>query len=192
MPSPEASRRNLEKAKANWRRPRPWRSYQETRLITRLAWQWYRSRGPKCSGRELARRLSVSHTYIQKLMRDFSSQSAETGTDTCEVVSSRAADLRNILLEERAFGSATFGALRYAQEESRKMREYGWLRCPPGEKASIFQTGNAVPARTDYCNPFSAVNHSMVVAGENKKVRPVRLLTGGSVSAGRRNGKPAR
>jgi hypothetical protein len=28
-------------AKANWRPPRPWRSLQETRLITSLAWQWF-------------------------------------------------------------------------------------------------------------------------------------------------------
>jgi hypothetical protein len=60
MPSPEASRLNLENAKIYWRASRPWRSKQETRV-----------REPRCSGRAIARKLGVSHTYIQKLRREF-------------------------------------------------------------------------------------------------------------------------
>lgn len=46
-------------------------SDQETRVIRRLAWQWCRSQQPICSGREIARRLGVSHAYIQKVLREF-------------------------------------------------------------------------------------------------------------------------
>jgi hypothetical protein len=54
VPSREASLQNLEKARANWRQPRPWRSYAERRLIRMFAWQWLLGRGPWCSGRALA------------------------------------------------------------------------------------------------------------------------------------------
>jgi hypothetical protein len=36
MPSREASLQNLAKARLRWRRPRPWRSYSESRLIPHL------------------------------------------------------------------------------------------------------------------------------------------------------------
>ena len=56
---------------AHWRAPRPWRSPRESRLIRRLVWRWYKRKGPHCSGRELARHLGVSHTCVQKLLREF-------------------------------------------------------------------------------------------------------------------------
>jgi hypothetical protein len=100
MPSPESSRWNLEKAKANWRRPRPWRREQERRTIRCLVWQWFIYRGPgKWSARAVGRRLGVSHTYVQKLVREF------------------ARDPAKMLREERerAFDVATFEELSEAR-----------------------------------------------------------------------------
>jgi hypothetical protein len=78
MPSREASLHNLEKARAKWRPPRPWRSLQETRVIKRLVWQWFTYRGPgKWSARAVGRRLGVSHTYIQKLVHEFVTDSSK-------------------------------------------------------------------------------------------------------------------
>lgn len=165
MPSPETSRRNLEKAKANWRAPLPWRSLQETRLIKALAWRWYRMKEPRCGGRQIARWLGVSHTYIQKLVREFDG------------------DTRNIVQQQRAYGQAKFAELRRAQEETAQLRERGWL-CrsskPPDIKAAVAAVeiqciagqsprGNGIP-----CDPLVEVKYSMMlVAEENRKVRPI-------------------
>ena len=67
---------NLRKARSSPRfhPPRPWRSRQESDAIKRLVWRWYSHNGPgatKESGRAVARHLGVSHTYIQKLCREF-------------------------------------------------------------------------------------------------------------------------
>src|SRR5262249_28063839 len=111
MPSLEASLRNLAKARAKWRPPRPWRSAQESRVIKRLVWQWFRYSGPgRWSVRALGRRLGVSHTYIQKLVREF------------------AGDPGKIDRLVRSSHSASFEQLSQAQEETRKQRERGWLR----------------------------------------------------------------
>jgi hypothetical protein len=45
MPSYESSMRNLEKAQATWRRPRPLRSGHESRVIRRFVFQWFTCRG---------------------------------------------------------------------------------------------------------------------------------------------------
>lgn len=111
MPSRESSRLNLEKARNHWRRPRPWRSELESRVIRRLVWQWQSSdQRATCSGRKLARRFGVSHTWIQKLVSEF-----ET-------------DPSKILREVRIYGAATLDELRRAQEETVTDRERGWLR----------------------------------------------------------------
>ena|SRR5215471_5489555 len=111
MPSLEASLRNLAKARAKWRPPRPWRSAQETRVIKRLACQWFNYRGPcKWSARALGRRLGVSHTYIQKLVREF------------------VANPGKIDRLVRSSHLASFEQLRLAQEDTRKQKERGWLR----------------------------------------------------------------
>lgn len=111
MPSPESSRLNLEKARERWQRPRPWRSEGESRVIRRLAWQWFRDdRGATCSARRLARRLGVTHTWVQKLIREFE------------------ADPSKMLREQRICRSATLDDLRRAQEETVRDRERGWLR----------------------------------------------------------------
>src|SRR5262245_9887866 len=81
MPSPETSRRNLEKARARWRAPRPWRCDAETQLIKRIVWRWCSDGRPRWSGRQLARLLAVSHTYVRKLAREFARDSVLPGID---------------------------------------------------------------------------------------------------------------
>jgi hypothetical protein len=76
MPSPEASRRNLEEGRANWRPPQHWRSPAEAQLIRCVCWQWYTCRGHRSTKRELARHIGVSHTFIQNLLKEFSSVGA--------------------------------------------------------------------------------------------------------------------
>jgi len=88
----------------------PWRSYEETRLIRRLVWQWFTFRGPgKWSARAVGRRFGVSHTYIQKLV--------------CEFVT----DPSKIEQEVRSSYPATFEQLSRAQEETRRQKDSGWL-----------------------------------------------------------------
>jgi transcriptional regulator with XRE-family HTH domain len=67
VPSPNASRRNLEKARERWRAPRPWRSEQETRVIKQIVGRWLLDRMSHCSRRKLAQRLGVSQAYLWKL-----------------------------------------------------------------------------------------------------------------------------
>jgi hypothetical protein len=69
MPSYESSMRNLAKARARWRPPRPWRSTDESRMIRRYVFVWYTGRGSKPSGRAWAKQLGISHTWLQKLVR---------------------------------------------------------------------------------------------------------------------------
>jgi hypothetical protein len=128
MPSLEASLRNLKKARAAWSHPpRPWRSLYESRVIKRLARQWFISREPrKWSGRAVARWLGVTHTYIQKLVREFATDSSEMERET------------------RRHAPATFEQLRLAQEETRKQKDHGWLRPPCRWKIAEFEIGDSV------------------------------------------------
>ena len=113
MPSRETSLRNLAKAHARWHAPKPWRSAQETRVIRRLVWQWFTYRGPgKWSARAVGLRLGVSHTYVQKLVREFVTDPSKIGR------------------EVRRSYLATFEQLNHAQEETRQQRDRGWLRLP--------------------------------------------------------------
>jgi hypothetical protein len=118
MPSPEASRANLELARAVrgpcWRQPRLWRSREESRLIRQLVWQewWnaqkYHWRAP--SGRALARKFGISHTWAQKLLREVRG------------------DPGKLQEEFRLHGLATMQLLFMAQEKSHEMRANGELR----------------------------------------------------------------
>jgi hypothetical protein len=164
MPSPETSRRNLEKARANWRAPLPWRSLQETRLIKALAWRWHRMKEPRCGGRQIARWLGVSHTYIQKLVREFD------------------ADTRNIVQQQRAYGQVTFANLERAQEETARIRERGWLRRsskPPDIEAAVAAVeiqcvaGQSPREERIPCDPLVEVKYSILEAEENRRMRPV-------------------
>jgi hypothetical protein len=167
MPSPETSRRNLQKAKANWRAPLPWRSAQETRLIKTLAWHWHKMKEPRCGGRQIARWLGVSHTYIQKLVREFDG------------------DTRNILQQQRAHGQATFADLLRAQKQTAQLRERGWLR----RSLKPAAVGAAAADRVQFvaklspiverppCDPLVELKYSrMLLQEENRKIRPIPFL----------------
>jgi hypothetical protein len=110
MPSHESSMRNLAKACARWRPPRPWRSSDESRMIRRYAFLWYTARGKRPSGRDWARQLGVSHTWLQKLVRQFQ------------------ADPSHVWRLQRANGDPRFTELSRAREYSQQMRERGELR----------------------------------------------------------------
>jgi AraC-like DNA-binding protein len=126
VPSPEASRRNLEKAKANWRPPRHWRSQQEAHVIRRMVWQWFTYRAPrKLSARAVARQLGISHTYVQKLVREFRTNPSE-------------------MQRQRAFGETTFGDLSQAQEITRQERARGHLRSRRPHKIAEFKVDDNV------------------------------------------------
>lgn len=110
MPSYESSIRNLEKARTRWRPPRPLRGSQEARMVRRFAFQWFTCRGSKPSGREWARALGISHTWLQKLVRQFT------------------ADPKEMWRVQAANGDPRFEELSRAREYSRQRRERGELR----------------------------------------------------------------
>jgi hypothetical protein len=110
MPSYESSMRNLAKARAKWRPPLPWRSSQEAQMIRRYAFQWFTCRGSRPSGRAWARSLGVSHTWLQKLVREFT------------------ADPNEMWRLQKAKGDPRFTGLNRAREYSRQIGERGELR----------------------------------------------------------------
>jgi hypothetical protein len=126
MPSHETSLRNLERARARWRPPRPWRSRAGSQAIRMITWQWLLGRGPWCSGRALAQWLGVSHTYIQKLSRTLPR------------------DENDFLRKVRYFGAPSIDTLRRAREESRRQRERGFLRTQPRWKWVEFDIGGTI------------------------------------------------
>jgi hypothetical protein len=109
MPSLEASLQNLKKAKAHWRSPRRFRAAQESWVIRRLVWQWLNYPGHKWSARGVGRRLGVSHTHIQKLVREF------------------AEDPRKGKHMDQS-PMATFDELSRAQQETKQQSDLGRLR----------------------------------------------------------------
>jgi hypothetical protein len=110
MPSYESSMRNLAKARAVWRPPRPWRSSDEARMIRRYVFQWLTARGKKPSGRDGARQLGIGHTWLQKLVREFTT------------------DPKEMWRLQATKGDPQFTELTRARENSRQMRERGELR----------------------------------------------------------------
>ena len=120
MSAYESSMRNLAKAKAKWRRPLPWRSSDESRMIRRYVFLWYTGRGQKPSGRDWARQLGISHTWLQKLVRKFMADSTE------------------MWRLQLAKGDPKFGEFSRAQEHSRRMRARGELRMSPSAKRAKF------------------------------------------------------
>jgi hypothetical protein len=122
VPSHESSMRNLAKARARWRPPRPWRSSDESLVIRRYAFLWYTARGKRPSGRDWARQLGISHTWLQKLVRQFQ------------------ADPSQMWRLQRANGEPQFSELSRAREYSQQMREGGELRVSGGSKrAKLFE-----------------------------------------------------
>ena len=112
MPSYEASIRNLLKAvnSPRWHRPRPWRSKQEVEMVRRFAFWWYTGRDRnKPSGRNWARQLGISHTWLQKLVRDFEIDPSE------------------MWQLQAAYGDPTLAQLNDARESTEKLRRQGEL-----------------------------------------------------------------
>lgn len=117
MPSREASLQNLEKARAHFRPPRPWRSREESRVIERFVFQWVCSRDPHGpSGRAQAKGLGISHTWLQKLVRRFRTDPRTTRSF-------------------RDCGEPTVAELIRAQEQTQRMRAGDEVRDPPMWKA---------------------------------------------------------
>ena len=147
MPSIEASRRNLEKAKTRWRPPRPWRSPHETRVIKCLAWQWFIGEKPRCSLRELARRLGVSQTYCQKLMRQFRASPPNDLELVVRGYGGPSISASGELQEPRVRILTTFEELREAQEQSERLRAGDLLRPAHARSQRAIRTGS--PAFAD-------------------------------------------
>ena len=103
-----------------WRPPRPWRSGDEARLIRRYVFQWLTARGKKPSGRDWARQLGISHTWLQKLVRKF--QAVPNGMWRLQATK----------------GDPQFSDLTRAGEYSRQMRERRELRLSPSAKRAKF------------------------------------------------------
>jgi len=140
MPSSEASLRNLERAKRNWRAPRPLRCSSESRVIRRLVWQSHDDRSPrKWSARAVARTLGVSHTYVQILLREFDGNPDRI--------------LRELRASPRVAKVDTF---ERAQRETQRDKESGYLRSlNPWRTASVEINGTTtrlrVPTKAGIC-----------------------------------------
>ena len=79
-------------------------------MIRRYVFQWLTCHGSRPSGRAWARALGVSHTWLQKLAREFK------------------ADPRKMWRLQATKGDPRFSDLSRAREYSRQMRERGELR----------------------------------------------------------------
>ena len=112
MPSYEASIQNLIKAvnSPNWHRPRPWRSREEAEIVRRYALWWFTSRDRnKPSGRDWARQLGISHTWLQKLVRQFEGDPSEMWE------------------LQVAYGDPTLEQLSRARQDTAELRRRGGL-----------------------------------------------------------------
>ena len=115
MPSYESSMRNLAKASQKFRPPRPWRSSQEFEMVPRFQWFTCRdSRRPL--GRNWAKQLGISHTWLQRLVREFM------------------ADPTEMLRLQTSKGDPKFAELSRAREYSLRMKERGELRARQTKK----------------------------------------------------------
>jgi hypothetical protein len=116
----DARMANLAKARRSprYRKPRPWRSKEESQMIRRFAILWFTCRDRnKPSARAWARQLCVSHTWLQKLVKRFTAMPAE------------------MYEEMRRYGDPTLAQLTRAREYTREMRERGELR--PTRKGKV-------------------------------------------------------
>ena len=106
----DASMANWQLLRARWCPPRPFRSTNEAEMIKRFVFQWWRNGSHTPSGREWARQLGISNTWLLKLIRSF----AKDPTEMLEI--------------QRANGDPKFSELERAREESQEMRRRGELR----------------------------------------------------------------
>jgi len=112
MPSYEASIRNLLKAvnSPRWQRPRPWRAKEEAEMIRRYAFWWFTCRDEKKpSGRDWARQLGISHSWLQKLIKQFQ----ENPNEMWEL--------------QAAYGDPTLAQLDEARERTQELKKLGGL-----------------------------------------------------------------
>jgi hypothetical protein len=80
-------------------------------MIRRLVFWWFTGRNhTKPSGPDWARQLGISHTWLQKLVREFTADPSE---------------MRRLQI---ARGDPTFAQLSRARENTNEMRERGELR----------------------------------------------------------------
>jgi hypothetical protein len=86
-------------------------------MIRRYAFQWHTSRDTKPSGRKWAKELGISHTWLQKLVREFLS------------------DPSKMLRLQTVSGDPRFVELTRAKRHSAEMEARGELRV--GRKAKI-------------------------------------------------------
>lgn len=108
--------RNLRKARARQKElgayPRPWRSKEDGRMVRRFVWWWLTSRDPnKPSGSAWGKQLGISHTWLQKLVREFTADPSK---------------VRRL----QANGDPTTAQLSRAREYTQRMRARGELRSP--------------------------------------------------------------
>jgi hypothetical protein len=76
----DASMKNLAKAFASprYHPPRPWRSKEEALMVRRFVLLWLTCRDrSRPTGRAWARQLGISHTWLQKLVREFTADPNE-------------------------------------------------------------------------------------------------------------------
>ena len=109
----DASMQNLAKARKSprWHPPRPWRSKEESRMVRRFVFQWLTCRDRnKPSGRSWARQLGVSHTWLQKIVREFREHPTETQREMAR------------------YGDPTLEQLKRARDYTHRMKERGELR----------------------------------------------------------------
>jgi hypothetical protein len=112
MASRESSIRNLLKAVSSrrWHRPRPWRAKEESEMVRRLVFWWFNCRDRnRPSGREWARQLGISHTWLQRLVREFE------------------ADPAGMWELQRACGDPTLAQLNEARECTQRLKKLGGL-----------------------------------------------------------------
>lgn len=80
-------------------------------MVRRFAFQWFTCRdSTRPSGRAWARALGVSHTWLQKLVQEFTQ------------------DPREMWRQQAAEGDPQFAKLSRAQEYTRQMKERGELQ----------------------------------------------------------------
>lgn len=109
----DSSMQNLAKAKASprYHPPRPWRSKEESQMIRRYVHVWMTCRDRnRPSGRDWAKQLGISHTWLQKLVGEFHK------------------DPDRVLLQSRRAGDPTLAQFARAREYTQQMRERGELR----------------------------------------------------------------
>jgi hypothetical protein len=119
----DSSMANLRKARSSprWHAPRPWRSAEEGRMVRRFVFLWFTCRDRnKPSGRSWARELGISHTWLQKLVREFRERPDETQR------------------EMGRYGDPSLVQLNRARESSQRMRDRGEIRLSRQDKTVKF------------------------------------------------------